>query len=174
MRVSSVIFADFVHENSRTLYGTAFILTRSEVAAEELLQDTLARLYPKWDRVASSDSPVAYVRRALINAFVSGQRRRLREVSVWAVPEERAQGDVAEAVTERRAVLRRLAALPPRQRAALVMRYLYDRPDGEIAAVLDCRVATVRSLISRGLVALRAQDDEALDARMRDGQGERS
>jgi RNA polymerase sigma-70 factor (sigma-E family) len=174
MTAAGVGFADFVHENSRALYATALILTRSESAAEELLQDTLARLYPRWERVASADSPIAYVRRAVINGFVSGQRRRRREVPVWAVPEGGSQADVAEAVSERGALLERLSTLPPRQRAAIVMRYLYDRPDDEIAKALDCRVATVRSLISRGLVALRAQPAEHSGVAPRSGEGERS
>jgi RNA polymerase sigma factor (sigma-70 family) len=49
-----------------------------------------------------------------------------------------------------------LRQLPERQRAALVLRYFHDLPDEDIASTLDCRVGTVRSLISRGLAALRA------------------
>jgi RNA polymerase sigma factor (sigma-70 family) len=48
-----------------------------------------------------------------------------------------------------------LAALPDRQRTALVLRYFHDLPDEEIGAALGCRLGTVRSLISRGLAALR-------------------
>jgi hypothetical protein len=53
--------AGFVRANTRTLYRTAFMLAGNAHAAEELLQDTLAILYPKWDRVTAADSPVAYV-----------------------------------------------------------------------------------------------------------------
>ena len=48
-----------------------------------------------------------------------------------------------------------LAGLPPRQRAALTLRYVHDLPDAAIAKALGCRTGTVRSLLSRGREALR-------------------
>lgn len=150
-------FAAFVREHSRSLFGTAYLLTGSGHAAEELLQDTLAGLYPKWDRVVAADSALAYVRRALSNRFVSGTRRpSAHDVATWDLPDGPAPHDLAEAVTERRWLWHVLGTLPQRQRAALVLRYFHDLSDDDIAAHLDCRVGTVRSLISRGLSGLRA------------------
>jgi RNA polymerase sigma factor (sigma-70 family) len=57
---------------------------------------------------------------------------------------------------ERDAILRVVASLPPRQRAAVVLRYYEDLPDDEIAELIGCRPVTVRSLISRALASLRA------------------
>jgi RNA polymerase sigma-70 factor (sigma-E family) len=149
-------FAAFVRAHSRSLYGTAYLLTGSPHAAEELVQDTLAALYPKWERVAAADSPLAYVRRSLSNRFVSGSRRAsARDLGMWELPDAAAPGDLAHAITERRWLWHVLGTLPERQRAALVLRYFHDLPDDEIAAHLDCRVGTVRSLISRGLSSLR-------------------
>ena len=149
-------FGAFVRAHSRSLYGTAYLLTGGGHAAEELLQDTLAHLYPKWDRATAADSHVAYVRRALTNRFVSGTRRPMsRVIPAWPLPGSVAVGDVAEAITDKRWVWLLLGDLPERQRAALVLRYFHDLDDAEIATALDCRVGTVRSLISRGLASLR-------------------
>jgi RNA polymerase sigma-70 factor (ECF subfamily) len=50
-----------------------------------------------------------------------------------------------------------LDGLPPRQRAALTLRYVHDLPDAAIAKALGCRTGTVRSLLSRGREALRSE-----------------
>jgi len=151
-------FAAFVRAHSRSLYGTAFMITGSPHEAEELVQDTLAMLYPKWGVVAAADAPVAYVRRALINRFVSGRRRATAHPeTTWDLAVLPDAADVAEAATDRRFLAGLLAELPDRQRAALVMRFVHDAPDAEIAAALGCRVATVRSLTSRGLAAMRSR-----------------
>jgi RNA polymerase sigma-70 factor (sigma-E family) len=149
-------FAAFVRDGSRSLYGTALVLTGDPNAAEELLQDTLVRLYPKWAKVAAAESPVAYVRRALINGFVSARRSpRARELTLAEPPQTGDGRDFADTVATHATLVQLLRALPPRPRAALVMRYLYDLPDAEIAAALDCRIATVRSLVSRGIATMR-------------------
>jgi len=163
-----VAFAAFVRAHSRTLFGTAYLLTGRGDAAEELLQDTLAALYPKWDRVAAADAPLAYVRRALSNRFVSGTRRpAARELGFWELPDSAAPGDLAEAIAERRWLWQVLGGLPERQRAALVLRFFHDLDDDEIANHLDCRTGTVRSLISRGLASIR--EDAALPTQIGGG-----
>jgi RNA polymerase sigma-70 factor (sigma-E family) len=150
-------FAAFVRAHSRSLFGTAYLLTGRGDSAEELLQDTLAALYPKWDRVAAAASPLAYVRRSLSNRFVSGTRRpSARDLGMWDLPDTAAPGDLAESIAERRWLWHQLGELPERQRAALVLRFFHDFDDDEIAAHLACRVGTVRSLISRGLATIRA------------------
>jgi RNA polymerase sigma-70 factor (sigma-E family) len=154
-------FAAFVGAHSRSLFGTAYLLTGTGHAAEELVQDTLAALYPKWELAAAAASPVAYVRRALSNRFVSGTRRgATHDLALWELPDTAAPDDVAETIAEHGWLWQMLGTLPHRQRAALVLRYFHDLTDPEIAAHLDCRIGTVRSLISRGLVALRAEQLE--------------
>jgi RNA polymerase sigma-70 factor (sigma-E family) len=151
-------FPGFVRTHSRSLFGTAYLLTGSGHAAEELLQDTLAALYPKWHRVTAADSPLAYVRRALTNRFVSNARRpAARDLSFWDLPDGAAPIDMADTVAEQRWLWSLLRGLPERQRAALVLRYFHDLSDGEIAAHLGCRAGTVRSLISRGLASMRGE-----------------
>jgi DNA-directed RNA polymerase specialized sigma24 family protein len=71
-------FVSFVRANTAALSRTAYLLTGNAVAAEELVQDTLVRLYPKWDRVSAADVPIAYVRRSLANVFLNEKRRPAR------------------------------------------------------------------------------------------------
>ena len=71
-------FAGFVREHTPALLRTAYLLTGNAQSAEELVQDTFVRLYPKWDRVAGADVPLAYVRRSLTNGYINYQRRAAR------------------------------------------------------------------------------------------------
>lgn len=161
-------FAGFVRTNTAALLRTAYLLTGNSSAAEELVQDTLVRLYPKWHRVEAADVQLAYVRRALTNTFLNERRRPAsREVIIDVLPEypDRHYGgrDEMQQVADRDEVWTLLAELPDRQRAALVMRYFHDLPDAEIAEALQCRVGTVRSMISRGLATLRERRVEPPD-----------
>lgn len=158
-------FAPFVRAYTPTLLRTAYLLTGNRSAAEDLVQETLVHLYPKWDKVAAADAPLAYVRRSMANNFVNGTRRASsRELVLEAVPDRRDQRDDMTQVVEREALWGMLRGLPSRQRAALVLRFFHDLSDEDIAAALDCRLGTVRSLISRGLTALRDGLDEVDDA----------
>jgi RNA polymerase sigma-70 factor (sigma-E family) len=155
-------FGLFVRLHNEALFRSAYLLTGSSTHAEELLQDTLTTLYPRWARVAAADSPVAYVRRSLANRYVSVHRRRSnRDVTLSELPEQGEGRDLASDVADRQLLWQLLRTLPPRQRAALVLRYFHDMPDGEIAEALGCRVATVRSLVSRGVAAMRGALDSA-------------
>lgn len=149
-------FERFVREHTATLFQTSFLLTGNRYDAEELLQDTLARLYPKWGAVLAAESPVAYVRRCLANRYVSIKRGpRSRHQSVWELPDRWDGTDLAERVVVSRTVWQLLGTLPDRQRAALVLRYFRDLSEADIADALGCRPSSVRSLVSRGLAAMR-------------------
>jgi RNA polymerase sigma-70 factor (sigma-E family) len=149
-------FSRFVREHTADLLRTAYLLTGSGHAAEELVQDTLVRLYPKWAMVEAADAPLAYVRRSLANGFVNHTRRAARrEFAVAFLPDGGDGFDGASQLDDRDELWTMLRGLPERQRAALVLRYFHDLPDEEIGAALGCREGTVRSLISRGLAELR-------------------
>jgi len=155
-------FADFVRMHTAALLRTAYLLTGDAGAAEELVQDTLVRLYPKWDRVQAAELPLAYVRRSVTNAFVNEKRRpSSREIRLEVVPERTDVRDATASIADRDELWPLLQALPERQRAALVLRYFHDLPDDQIAAALECRAGTVRSLISRGLATMRQTAGEA-------------
>ena len=149
-------FAGFVRVNTPALLRTAYLLTGNAVAAEELVQDTLVHLYSRWERVEAADVPLAYVRRSLANSFVTQKRRpSSREHAVAELPDRADGRDAFARVSDRDELWGLLSTLPERQRAALVLRYFHDQSDAEIAESLDCRLGTVRSLISRGLATLR-------------------
>jgi RNA polymerase sigma-70 factor (sigma-E family) len=151
------LFADFVRTHTPALSRTAYLLTGSRASAEDLVQETFVRLYRRKEWLLAADAPVAYARRALTNQFVNDRRRAAsREIVLADVPESgRAHGDHAGALANRDALWQLLATLPERQRAAIVLRFYEDLPDEEIAAAIEARVGTVRSLISRGLATLR-------------------
>lgn len=149
-------FEPFVRGHGTELLRIAVLISGSRDRGEELLQETLTYLYPRWDKVAAAETPLAYVRRALVNRLVSERRSpRRNTVALWDLPERTDGRDLGEMVATRRAVWQLVGGLPDRQRAAVVLRYFYDLSDAEIARILDCRAATVRSIISRAMNAMR-------------------
>ncbi|GAA1897958.1 SigE family RNA polymerase sigma factor [Lapillicoccus jejuensis] len=153
-------FVAFLTSHHASLYRTAFLLTGTEHEAEELLQEAVVRLYRRRSLLSRADAPVAYARRALVNTFVS--RRRTAAVRTPTAPlsaavDRPSTGDPCGELDDRSALWLMLLTLPERQRAALVLRYYLDLPETEIATAIGCRPATVRSLVSRGLAALRTQ-----------------
>jgi RNA polymerase sigma-70 factor (sigma-E family) len=147
-------FDEFVRGRSTALLRTAYLLTGDRGHAEDLLQQVLERVARRWSSI--SDSPEAYVRRALANAAVNRRRRR-RPVEVELL--DRHDGVAASgpaAVDLRDQLVRGLLQLPSRQRAVLVLRFFEDLSEAETAATLGCSVGTVKSQASRGLDRLRA------------------
>jgi DNA-directed RNA polymerase specialized sigma24 family protein len=67
-------YEDFVVARSRSLFTTAYLLTGNLADAEDLVQGALVKVYAGWHRVSKADSPEAYARRMLVNAFVSSRR----------------------------------------------------------------------------------------------------
>jgi RNA polymerase sigma-70 factor (sigma-E family) len=152
-------YDEFVAARLPALMRYAVMLTGDPYLAEDLVQDTMVRVQLKWRRVGATDVPDLYVKRMVTNAFVDARRGSwLRRVVLRADPDEARPRSVPapeEATVDRDEVWLLLATLPPRHRAALVLRYYEDLTDVEVARVLDCPVGTVRSLISRGLDRLR-------------------
>lgn len=149
-------FRDYVYASQDRLTRAAWLLTGDEHAAQDLLQTTLMRVWPKWERLVAAGNPDAYVRRAMANNHISAQRRHWRkERPVDYVPDEPGTGDFTHDSDLRDHVVQLLGGLPPRQRAVLVMRYLLDLPDAEVAAILQCTESTVRSQAFKALRMLR-------------------
>jgi RNA polymerase sigma-70 factor (sigma-E family) len=160
-------FEEFVAASANKLLLSAALLVGGDRAAgEDLLQGAFERCYRHWGRIADGQ-PEAYVRRALVNGATSRWRRLRARVPEVPLLVEREPGvpavDHADVVSVRDGLLRALRTLPPRQRAVVVLRYLEDLPEGEVAAALGCSVGSVRSQASRGLARLR-DDAGLLDA----------
>ena len=153
-------FVEFTRVNYTSLFRTAVLLTGGLAAGEDLVQETLTRLYPSWWRVDAADFPLAYVRRSLTNGFLTSRRRRsATELVMASVPDVMTRHDASYDVVNRGFAVQLLAHLSQRQRAAIVMRFFHDMDDAEIAASIGCRRVTVRSLVSRGLVSMRMESD---------------
>ncbi|WP_432833652.1 SigE family RNA polymerase sigma factor [Dactylosporangium sp. CA-092794] len=133
--------------------GVARLLTGDPHRAEELLQDCLVKLYPRWRRVTRGGDPHAYLRRMLVNGNVSLWRRARRERLVAEPPDgedvRAAPGDPDEALR------RALAVLPRRQRAVVVLRYYADLSEKDVAAALGCALGTVKIHHARAMARLR-------------------
>lgn len=147
-------FDDFVADALPALLRFGHVLTGNPHDAEDLVQEALAKSMRRWRR-DSPDEPMAYVRKTMVNTHLTRWRRWGSRVQLGDIPEAAAEDAQLQRSTERDALRRALAALPPGQRAVLVLRYLEDLPDDEIAGLLGCRPATVRSQAMRGLAALR-------------------
>jgi RNA polymerase sigma-70 factor (sigma-E family) len=148
-------FHDFVQTRRAELVRTATLLTAGDPhLAEDLVQQTLTKLYVAWPSFRNADNPDAYLRRTLTNALID-ERRRLwwrRERPVAEIPDRAAPATGDLASDNIRAAL---AALPPKMRAALVFRYFYDLDVAETAAALGCSQGTVKSQTARALDKLR-------------------
>jgi RNA polymerase sigma-70 factor (sigma-E family) len=146
-------FRDFVTGRGPALLRLARALTRSGHDAEDLLQAAFEKTYPKWGRLQDPD---AYVRRAICNMHTSWWRRALRrpEELVAVTPDRPAAHDEDGGLPS--ALARAIGELPPKQRAIVVLRYLDDRTEREVADLLGCSTSTVGSQLNRGLAKLRA------------------
>ena len=149
-------FDAFVQVRGRALLRFAYVLSGDAHLAEDLVQEVLARMHRRWDRVTTMQHTEAYVRTAIVRQFVSWRRRRSATEAVRAeVPEPPGAVEPQLGVLARDEMWRRLAGLPPAQRAVLVLRFYCDLPDDEIAAHLGCGRSTVRSQAARALARMR-------------------
>ncbi|TDE29500.1 SigE family RNA polymerase sigma factor [Nonomuraea mesophila] len=146
-------FGAFVAARGTSLLRVAYLACGDEAEAEDLLQTALERTYKNWHRV-HHDSPEPYVRRVIINAAISRARRRaiLTLIPMHSPPERSAR---SADVDLRHVLMEALRALPPRQRAVIVLRYWEDLSEVQTADVLGCSVGTVKSQASKAMAKLR-------------------
>jgi RNA polymerase sigma-70 factor (sigma-E family) len=141
-------FVALYKESYRPLVRLAYLMLGSRAEAEEAVQDAVLAVHGRWDEVAD---PGSYLRRAVVNRATGVLRRRM--VAHRHVPDPPPEEQPVHLVELRDLLL----SLPERQRAAIVLRYVEDVRDRDIADTLGCREATVRSLVARGLKTLRAE-----------------
>jgi RNA polymerase sigma-70 factor (sigma-E family) len=148
--------AELYERSAPAGYRLAYLLTGDRALAEDLVQEAFVRFVGRLDHLREPEAFDAYLRRTIVNLSKNVHRRRAVERSYL----ERRTAELREPhddpdVTEFEAMRVALMALPERQRAALVLRYYEDLPEAEIAELLRCRRPTVRTLVARGLDALR-------------------
>lgn len=146
-------YTEFVQARQGRLRRAAYLMCGDSALAEDLLQEALIALASRWGSV---EHPDAFVRRVLYRQRVSTWRRQRREVVSGTVPEG-AVPDGAEERARDDELRRALGALPPRQRAALVLRYFEDLTEAQTAEVMGIRVGTVKSLSHQAMTKLRVE-----------------
>jgi RNA polymerase sigma-70 factor (sigma-E family) len=156
-------FSEYVTLRWPPMLRTARLLTGDDGLAEDLVQTALEKCYVKWPRLRARDATDAYVRRAIVNTYISWQRRR----SWYEVPRERmpeaAVADTTADVPRRSMLQTALSGLPAKQRAVVVLRFYEDLSVQQVAAVLGCSTGTVKSQTSDALGKLRDLLGEDLD-----------
>ena len=147
-------YVTYVRGRLTWLRKVAYLLCHDWHRADDLVQITITSLYLHWRKVRAADNIDGYVRRTLIHTFLSERRSRwASRVTLLAQPPE-ATSPASDDVT-RIALRTALAAIAPRQRAVLVLRFYCDLSVEATADALGCSAGTVKSQSARGLVALR-------------------
>lgn len=155
-------FAEWVAARGPSLQRFAYLVTRSADDAPDLVQEALARAYPRWADLARRGTADAYVRRSIVNGNISGWRKRRRLVSVAEPEEYVASAPSTDAAhDDADAAWQLCAELPARQRAAVVLRFYEDLSFAQIAVILDCPEATARSYVHRAVRTLRERLSES-------------
>jgi len=150
-------YTEYISARMMSLRRTAYLLCQDWHRADDLVQAAITKLYVHWSRARAADHIDAYARTVLVHEFL-GERR-----SAWA-RRVSLDGQVTQAradpagyhdhddLLDLRAAL---AAVPPRQRATLVLRFYCDLNVEQAAQVLGCSAGTVKSQTVKGLAALR-------------------
>jgi RNA polymerase sigma-70 factor (sigma-E family) len=155
-------FEDFAAARLPALLRYAVVLCGDEELARDLVQEALTKALVRWKRIGALDRPDAYVRTMVTNEYLSLRRRKaVRTIALTYEamdgPRAPAEPDHAVSVGALDDMWQRLAGLPAKQRAVLVLRYYEGLDDGEIAETLGCRAGTVRGYASRALATLRVE-----------------
>jgi RNA polymerase sigma-70 factor (sigma-E family) len=162
-----VTFEEFAMARLPSLLRYAVVLTGDHDLAQDVVQEVLARAQVRWRRISESESPEAYVRRMVLNEYLSWRRtwaaRNVHAVGERLVSLDDARGGVddhAQGVVDADELWHRLATLGRKQRAVLVLRYYEQMEDSVIADLLGCSPATVRSQASKALKRLRLSSEQ--------------
>lgn len=146
-------FESFFEDQRTRLLRALYLLTGNAQEAEELMQDAFLAVWERWDRVGLMEDPTGYLYRTAMNRHRSKLRRVTRAARKVVGAAE--TGDMFAAADERDAVARALAALSPRQRAAVVLIELLGYGSAEAGAILEVQPVTVRVLASQGRAVMR-------------------
>jgi RNA polymerase sigma-70 factor (sigma-E family) len=156
-------FVAYYNARARQLRTTAYLLCGDWHLAQDLTQLTFTKLYRVWRRVERQGSLDPYTHRVLLRAYLDERRRPWRrEVSTESVDPDPA-GVEGHSPDDRVVLWAALSALPPRQRAVLVLRFWADLPVEQVAAAMGCSAGTVKSQTSDALTRLRRVLGSQLD-----------
>lgn len=159
-------YTAFVERQWAALYRTAFLLTGDHQRAEDVVQTALMKVYLAWPRVVSMSHPEAYARTVMVNQLTSWWRRKSSTESPVLTLVEPIQPAFDDRVVQARAMWAHVLALPPRQRAVVVLRYYEDRSEAEIAEILEISAGSVKTHAHHALASLRSRLGSAFDGRL--------
>ncbi|BBH65967.1 RNA polymerase sigma24 factor [Actinoplanes sp. OR16] len=145
----------YVNGRLPALRRLAYLLSGNRDQADDLVQETITKLYARWPRVSSAENVDAYVHTMIVRSFLDEKRRGWWRVGLFAAAPEREEGAGRPDLEERTVLRAALSQVPAKQQAVLVLRFLCDRPVAEVAQILGCSEGTVKSQTSHGLTALR-------------------
>lgn len=147
-------YVEYVNARLPALKRLAFLLCGDDHRADDLVQESVTKLYTRWHSARNASNLDSYVRSIVIRTHIDNGRRPWSRVRLFSQPPDRGCADSSGA--EDRTVLRAaLAALPAGQRAVLVLRFLCDLPVSEVSELLGCSPGTVKSQTSHGLTNVR-------------------
>jgi len=146
-------YSAYVRARWPALVRSAVMLGCSHQEAEDLVQTALIRCYRAWDKVSKASDTDAYVYRVLVNCWAKSRKRRWwGEEPASDVPET-VGPDTTDGVALGNAVTAALRRLSPEHRAVLVLRYVADMNEHQVAEALGIPVGTVKSRLSRAVAA---------------------
>ncbi|MCF4139622.1 SigE family RNA polymerase sigma factor [Streptomyces sp. Tue 6430] len=154
-------FAQYVVGARPTLRRNAFVLVGDWFAADDLVQQTLIALYRCWERLDRHDALSGYTRTVMVRIFID-ERRKLRwtrELLQDSLPEPEPEPEDVTRVGDRLVLLKALSTLSARQRSLVYLRYWEDLSIEDVAQIMGCSSATVRSSTSRAMRILREHLD---------------
>ncbi|GLZ36270.1 RNA polymerase sigma24 factor [Lentzea sp. NBRC 105346] len=156
-------YVEYVRSHMPWLGKLAYLLCQDWDRADDVVQTAITQLYVHWGKARAADNVDAYVRTVLTRAFLNERRSAWsRRVQLQDFDRSVEADDTATALAVRQALL----AVPPRQRAALVLRYYCDMSIEDTAVALRCTTGTVKSQTSKGLRALRRAMGGEADGRL--------
>lgn len=151
-----VKLTEYIDRRGDWLARCALLLTRDHDAALDLVQDTLLLAWRARDLVDRANDPERYIMRIMLNTFRARSRRsRLHLIALHDGHGRAGVLDATSQVDDAEVISRALGTLSSRQQAVIILRYWADYDDKEIARILQCRQATVRSLSFRGLAKIK-------------------
>jgi RNA polymerase sigma-70 factor (sigma-E family) len=150
-------FAEFVSARSSALFRSAYLMTGDHGLAEDLLQEALTKTYVAWPRLRDVNKAEAYTRKAITTTAISWWRRKSWQAEKPRddVPELSAASD-QDGFVDRDWMWQQLQSLPPRQKAAIVLRFYEDLTEAQTAEAMGTSIGTVKSQVSDALKRLRA------------------
>jgi RNA polymerase sigma-70 factor (sigma-E family) len=155
-------YVDYVTARLPELRRLAGSLCKDSHKADDVVQAAITKLYVHWRRASAADNLDAYVRTIVVRTFLNEQRLRWSKVRLTETPAE-LPAQAAPEVETRMVVADALTRVPPRARAVLVLRFLYDLSVRDVADTLNCSENTVKSQTARGLSLLRQTLGDRLD-----------